>query len=369
MALTDYRTMGRSGLVVSPQTLGTMTFGTNRWGADEATARAIFNAFVEAGGNAIDTADIYSGGRSEEMTGKFIAERALRDRIVLVTKSGFNSDVGNPNAGGNGAKNIIASLEGSLRRLNTDYVDLLIAHAWDVITPAEEVLQTFGDLIRAGKIRYFGLSNAPAWYIAKMAGLAAARGVPGPIAMQLEYSLTERNIENEHIPAARDLGIGVMPWSPLDGGFLTGKYRREVVEAQDPNERGQALPDTAGSATEQSSSRLNGSNPFGGSKFTPRNWAILETLQAVAADIGHSPAQVALAWLASRPAVSTTVLGASRPEQIIDNVAALDIKLTGSNLETLDNAAVPDAIYPYPIASPIVNRMMFGGRTVTSWKA
>ncbi len=369
MAITDYRTMGRSGLVVSPHTLGTMTFGVNRWGADEATARAIFNTFVDAGGNTIDSADIYSGGRSEEMVGAFIAERALRERIVLVTKSGFNSDPGNPNAGGNGAKNVIASLEGSLKRLNTDYVDLLIAHAWDIATPAEEVLQTFGDLIRAGKIRYFGLSNAPAWYIAKMASLAAARGVPGPIAMQLEYSLTERNIENEHIPAAQDLGIGIMPWSPLDGGFLTGKYKRETIEAQDPNERGQALPDSAGDEAAQSSSRLSGSNPFGGSKFTPRNWAILETLQAVAAETGRPPAQVALAWLASRQAVSTTVIGASRPEQIIDNIAALEIKLSDIQLQTLDNAGAPEAVYPYPIASPMVNRMMFGGRTVTPWKA
>jgi aryl-alcohol dehydrogenase-like predicted oxidoreductase len=368
MTLTDYRTFGRSGLVMSPQTLGTMTFGTSRWGAEEDASRAIFNAYVDAGGNTVDTADIYSGGRSEEMVGRFIEERSLRERIVLVTKSGFSREAGNPNAGGNGAKNIRASLEQSLRRLRTNYIDVLIAHAWDIATPAEEALQTFGDLIRVGKIRYFGLSNAPAWYVAKIATLAAARGVPGPIALQVEYSLTERSIENEHVPAARDLGIGIMPWSPLDGGFLTGKYKREIVEAQDPNERGQALPDAVGAAAKPSS-RLSGANPFGGTKFTPRNWAILETLRQVATEAGQSPARVALAWLSAQPGVCTVVLGASRAEQIVDNIAALEVDLTEPQLQALNSAGALDPVYPYPIASPAVNRMMFGGATVRPWSS
>ena len=189
MTLTDFRTLGRSGLVVSPLALGTMTFGTPGWGSPDAVSGVIFNDYIDAGGNFIDTADVYSGGRSEELVGQYIAERTLRDQVVLATKFAFNRGAGpdqsgNPHAGGNGRKNIYRALDGSLRRLKTDYVDLYWMHVWDMVTPVEEVLQTLGDLVRAGKIRYFGFSDMPAWYATKAATLATAYHTLGPIAMQ-----------------------------------------------------------------------------------------------------------------------------------------------------------------------------------------
>jgi len=189
MNLNSFRTLGRSGLVVSPLTLGTMTFGTPRWGSSDEVSQAIFNAYIDAGGNFVDTADVYSGGRSEELLGGFINSRKLRDKRVLATKFTFNTEPGNPNAGGNGRKNIYSSIEGSLRRLKTDYIDLYWLHAWDMVTPVEEVLQSLGDLVRAGKIRYFGFSNMPAWYVAKAATLATAYHVPGPIALNFTNKL------------------------------------------------------------------------------------------------------------------------------------------------------------------------------------
>ncbi len=190
--------------------------------------RVIFDAYVEAGGNFIDTADVYVKGVSEELVGRYIAEGKLRDRLVLATKFTFSAEPGNANAGGNGRKNMHRALEGSLKRLQTDYVDLYWQHAWDQVTPVEEVLQSMGDLVRAGKIRYFALSDVPAWYATQMATLAAVRGVPGPIALQMPYSLAERSIEREHVPAAKQLGLGITPWGALAAGLLTGKYSRDA---------------------------------------------------------------------------------------------------------------------------------------------
>jgi aryl-alcohol dehydrogenase-like predicted oxidoreductase len=227
-SMKEYVTLGRSGLRVSPLCLGTMTFGTEwGWGTEEDVSRAIFNRYIEAGGNFLDTADGYTGGKSEEMLGKFIGERRLRDRVVVATKFTFNTDPGNPNAGGNGRKNIYRALEGSLRRLQTDYIDLYWLHAWDTVTPVEEVVSTLIDLVREGKIRHFGFSDVPAWYAARALTIAEKEGKERPIALQMEYSLVERNIEREHVPAAQELGIAICPWSPLASGFLTGKYKRE----------------------------------------------------------------------------------------------------------------------------------------------
>src|SRR5258705_8754207 len=226
--LNDYTTLGRSGLRVSRLCLGTMTFGNEwGWGAEEQTTRAIFDRYVAAGGNFIDTADLYTEGHSEELVGKFIGERGLRDRVVLATKFTFNPDPGNPNAGGNGRKNIHRSLEDSLKRLQTDYIDLYWLHAWDTVTPVEEVVSTLNDLVRAGKIRYYGFSNTPAWYVARAQTLAEKEGKERLVALQLPYSLVERSIEREHVPAAQELGLGITPWSPLAGGFLSGKYQRQ----------------------------------------------------------------------------------------------------------------------------------------------
>ena len=246
MSLTDFRTLGRSGLVVSPLALGTMTFGPGAWGADAPTSRAIFDAYVGAGGNFVDTADVYSDGESERLVGQFIRESGKRDDVVLATKFGFNGAAspltatqaggGNPNAGGAGAKNIHRALDASLKRLGTEFVDLYWMHIWDGVTPVEEIVQTLGDLVRAGKIRYYALSDMPAWFAMKAATIATERRVPGPIAMQLEYSLVARDVEGEHIPAAREGGIGVMPWSPLAGGFLTGKIQARRYRRLRPTE-------------------------------------------------------------------------------------------------------------------------------------
>ena len=356
MTLTSYRALGRSGLIVSPLALGTMTFGTGRWGADEDGSRAIFHRYVEAGGNLIDTADIYSGGESERLVGKFIAESGSRDAIVLATKFAFNQSAspvastnsagGNPNAGGAGSKNIHRALDASLKRLGTDYIDLYWMHIWDRVTPIEEIVQTLGDLVRAGKIRYYGFSDMPAWMAMKAATIAAERRVPGPIAMQLEYSLVARDVESEHFPAAREGGMGVMPWSPLAGGFLSGKYRRD---------------DVAGKG------RLSGANPFGNTKFTERNWAIVDTLEQVAGEMERSMAEVALAWTLAREGVASTLVGASKVSQLESNIAATDIHFDAAHLERLNDASAPPLGFSSGLGSPMIRRMIFGGNDVKGW--
>ncbi|MDJ0364752.1 aldo/keto reductase [Hymenobacter sp. H14-R3] len=350
MSLIDFRTLGRSGLVVSPLSLGTMTFGTARWGSVDDVSEAIFDGYVAAGGNFIDTADVYAGGRSEELVGGYVAARGLRDKLVLASKFGFSGGPGNPNAGGNGRKNIHRALEGSLRRLKTDYLDLYWLHVWDMVTPVEEVLQTLGDLVRTGKIRYFGFSDMPAWYAAKAATLAQAHGAPGPIAMQLAYSLVERSIEREHVPAAREGGLGIVPWSPLAAGFLAGKYERAAD----------------GAATGEG--RLTGPNPFGNTLFTDRNWRILDALRAVAAQAGKPLTQVALAWAAAQPGVASLIMGASKVAQLTDNMAALDVRLSPGQLQALDEASALEPTFPYPIFTPAGNRGVFGGTSVRGWQ-
>lgn len=349
MSLTDFRTLGRSGLVVSPLALGAMTFGTPRWGSPDDVSEAIFNAYVDAGGNFIDTADVYAGGRSEELVGQYIAGRSLRDRLVLATKFGFNGQAGNPNGGGNGRKNIHRALEGSLRRLQTDYVDLYWLHVWDMVTPVEEVLQTLGDLVRAGKIRYFGFSDMPAWYTTKAATLAQTHAMPGPIAMQMAYSLVERSIEREHVPAARESGLGITPWSPLAAGFLAGKYQRAEAGASGEG-------------------RLSGPNPFGDTLFTDRNWRILDALRDVAEQAGRPLSQLALAWVLAQPGVTSPIVGVSQTAQLHDNLAALDVRLTSEQLQVLDEASVLESTFPYNIFTPAINRGIFGGNAVQGWQ-
>ena len=356
MSLDTFRTLGRSGLVVSPQTLGTMTFGQEAWGADEETSREIFNAYRRAGGNFVDTADVYSGGRARGWWAASSRRPARATRSCWRPSSpstrlssplaASDGARGNPNAGGAGAKNIHRALEASLKRLGTDYVDLYWMHIWDGVTPVEEIVQTLGDLVRAGKIRYFGLSDMPAWLAMKAATIAAERRTPGPIAIQVEYSLVARDVEVEHIPAAREAGIGVMPWSPLAGGLLTGKYRRE---------------DTSGSG------RLSGTNPFGTSKFTDRNWDVLDVVKAVAAEIGRAPAQVALAWVMARPGVASTILGASKLDQLQSNIAATEIALSEDQLARLTEASTAAPGFSAGLTSPAIRRMVFGGNGVTGW--
>jgi aryl-alcohol dehydrogenase-like predicted oxidoreductase len=227
-SLATYALLGRSGLRVSPLALGTMTFGTEwGWGSPKETAFAIMDRYFAAGGNFIDTADGYTGGTSESMIGEYLATRGTRDRAVVATKFTFNTAPGDPNAGGNGRKNIYRALEGSLKRLRTDYIDLYWLHAWDGMTPVDEVMSTLNTLVQEGKVRYIGLSDVPAWYLSRAQTIAELRGMERLVGLQLEYSLVERNIEREHIPAAIALGLGVTPWSPLASGLLSGKYTRD----------------------------------------------------------------------------------------------------------------------------------------------
>ncbi len=369
MPLTDYRTLGRSGLVVSPLALGTMTFGTARWGSNEDGSRAVFDAYVEAGGNFVDTADVYSGGRSEEMLGGFIAERGLRDQVVVATKAGFAAGRG-PHAGGSGTRHLHAALDGSLRRLRTDHVDLFWLHVWDSVTPAEELLETMAALVRAGKTRYWGMSNAPAWYVAKLATLAAVRGMPGPIALQYFYSLVNRDIEDEHVPLAAEFGMGIVPWSPLAYGLLTGKYDRAAVEAAAPRAGG--LPRDAatdGETRPDGDKRLDGANPFGDTLFTERNWKVVDVLRRVADEAGQSPARVALSWVAGRPGVTSTLMGVSRAEQVPDNAAALDVALSPEHRAALDAVSAPDAKMLSSLFTPAMRQqVVFGGSSVRSWR-
>jgi aryl-alcohol dehydrogenase-like predicted oxidoreductase len=352
MKLDSYVTLGRSGLKVSPLCLGAMTFGDGTGpSCDEAHSRAIFDMYVARGGNFVDTADGYTGGLSEQLVGKFIADTKSRDKIVLATKFTFNQSPGNPNAGGNGRKNIHRAVEASLRRLGTDYIDLYWLHAWDTMTPAEEVMSTIDALVRDGKVRYFGLSDIPAWYAARAHTIAELRGWEKISAFQLEYSLIERSIEREHIPLAQELGIALCPWSPLASGFLTGKYRQAAQAGE--TRRLDLMP--AGT-------------PF--ARFdTPRNREVVEVLVQVAAEIGRPPAEVALKWLIERPGVTSTILGASRPDQLASNMASLEVEIPAELKAKLDEASAIVPGNPYRFFEPFLQGMMRGGTDVRKWRA
>ncbi len=351
MRLNNYTTLGRSGLRVSPLCLGTMTFGTEwGWGSEESAARAIFDRYIDAGGNFVDTADGYTGGKSEEMVGKFIADRNLRDRVVLATKFTFNTDPPNPNAGGNGRKNIYRALEGSLRRLRTDYVDLYWLHAWDTITPVEEVVSTLNDLVREGKILHYGFSDTPAWYVARAYTLAEREAKDRLIALQLEYSLVERNIEREHIPAAQELGLAVCPWSPLAGGFLSGKYKRQGNE---------------GAGDGRLEKTKDQDNPAF-KKFTEQNWKILDVLLDVSKQIGRPAAQVALNWAATQPGITSTIIGASKPAQLDDNLSSIEFTIPFELRNRLNQVSAPASLHPYVFFEPFIQGMIHGSSPVTA---
>jgi len=335
MALDHYYLLGRSGLRVSRLALGTMTFGTGgirgiagAWGASKEVSRAIFDRYVAAGGNFIDTADSYTAGTSETMLGEFVAETGLRDRLVIATKFSNSLDPGNPNAGGNGRKNMMRAVEASLHRLRTDYIDLYFLHTWDRITPAEEVMRTFDDLVRAGKIRYAGLSDVPGWYAARAQTWAEAHALTSLAGLQLPYSLIDRSIEHEFVPLARHLGIGLTAWSPLGMGLLSGKYR-------------------PGGGGEGRLTQHKDSDGLG--LFTERNWRIVGVLEEVARALGRSMAQVALNWAANRPGIGAAIIGASKPAQLEDNLAALDFTLPEVLRTRLDEATTPPAAYPYAL--------------------
>ncbi|MBZ9854676.1 aldo/keto reductase [Mesorhizobium sp. CA13] len=342
----NYYTLGNSGLRVSRLALGTMTFGTEwGWGADRETARAIFDAYVEAGGNFFDTADLYTGGTAETWLGEFVSERGLRDRAVIATKFTMNTEPGNPNAGGNGRKNIMRAVDASLKRLGTEYIDLYLLHVWDRLTPAEEVMRTLDDLVRAGKIRHVGLSDVPAWYAARAQAIAELRGYEPVSALQLEYSLAERTIENEFVPFGTRHGAGIMVWSPLANGLLSGKYR----------------PMQAGNAGRLDGFR-NSTHP-GFQKFTERNWAIVAELEKVAAELGRGMAEVALNWVATQPGIATVILGATKLEQMQDNLGALDFEIPAALRDRLDSVSRTPAPFPYSYFGSQIQARVTGGAT------
>jgi aryl-alcohol dehydrogenase-like predicted oxidoreductase len=347
-ALQNYVTLGRSGLRVSPICLGTMTFGTEwGFGVEENVARPIFDRYIDGGGNFVDTADGYTNGTSERMVGKFIGERNLRDRVVLATKFTFTGEAGNPNAGGNGRKNIYRALEASLRRLNTDYIDLYWLHAWDTVTPVEEVISTLTSLVREGKIRHYGFSDTPAWYVARAYTLAEKEGKEHLAALQLEYALTERSIEREHIPVSQELGLAICTWGGLASGLLSGKYQRQA---------------SGGSGD----GRLtNSQSPF--NRFTPRNWAILDVLLDVAKQAHRSPAQVAQNWVLTQPGITSLILGATKLAQLEDVLASAEFSLPAELRQRLDEASALEPAHPYLFFGGMIQERINGGVRVKPW--
>jgi len=348
--MTAYFTLGNSGLRVSRLALGTMTFGTDwGWGADQATARQLFGRYLAAGGNFFDTADLYTNGNSERWLGQFVRDAGVRDRAVIATKFSFNASPGDPNGGGNGRKHMLSALEGSLKRLGTDYVDLYLLHNWDRITPAEEVMGTFDALVRSGKVRHVGLSNVPAWYAARAQTIAEWRGYERLCAFQLEYSLVERGIEDELLPFGAAHGLGTMVWSPLAGGLLSGKYQPSKGGAG----QGAGRLDT-----------LKGSGNPAFEKFTERNWAIVAELERASRAVGRSMAQVAINWVAHRPGVASVILGATKLTQLDDNLGALEFDLPADVRGRLDAAAAAAPRYPYTFHTPGMQTMLTGGTAV-----
>ena len=337
-SLDSYITLGRSGLRVSPLSLGTMTFGEDSgWGASPETSEAILSEYLDRGGNLIDTANTYTNGHSEKIIGDFFAARpGRRDRAILSTKFFANLHPGDPNGGGAGRKALIAQLEESLRRLQTDYVDLYWLHGWDRRAPIEETLRALDDLVAAGKVRYIGLSNVPAWVAAQAQTIAHFRGWTPVAALQLEYSLLERTPEGELLPMAEALGIGVLPWGPLRRGLLSGKYARDGGAPAD------GLTD----------------------RPTEQGWAVIDAVARVAAEIGAGSAEVALAWVRSRSAVSSTLIGTRTVEQLRANLASLEVTLTPEQLAALDGPSTPSLDFPAYVTAGPGPMLGFGGATV-----
>jgi len=345
-ALNRFRLLGRSGLRVSPLCLGTMTFGTEwGWGTKKDDAREIFDRYAERGGNFIDTANLYTNGTSETFLGEFL--QGQREQFVLATKYTLNARAGDPNAGGNHRKNMMQSVEASLRRLQTDFIDLYWVHAWDQITPIEEVMRALDDLVRSGKVLYVGISDMPAWKVAQANTLASLRGWSPFIGLQIEYSLVERTVERELVPMALDLGLGITPWSPLAGGILTGKYGPQHRKKADEKPAEGKMP-----------SRID----FLQSKLTDQTFATIDVVKAVAAETSRTTSQVALNWLLQKPGVTSIILGARTLAQLDDNLGCLEFKLSADQMRRLDEVSRIAPGFPMEfLNSPMVNQIVNGG--------
>ncbi len=328
----EFRTLGGTGTAVSSLCLGTMTFGNE---SDESVSHAQLDRFVEVGGNFIDTANVYSRGVSEEIIGRWLAKRpGVRDQVVIATKGRFPMGDG-PNDVGLSRVSLSRALDASLSRLGIDAIDLYQAHAWDPVTPIEETLRFYDDAVRAGKIRYVGVSNFLGWQLQKAALLTKFLGLPPIVTLQPQYSLLVRGIEHELVPVCENENIGILPWSPLGGGWLTGKYQRD------------SRPTGA--------TRL-GENPERGMEaYDPRNrdertWRIIDAVSAVATGRGVTMSQVSLSWLADRPAVTSVILGARTVEQLDDNLGAAQLHLSAEETAALDQASAPVIDdYPYGV--------------------
>ncbi|HKO90832.1 MAG TPA: aldo/keto reductase [Polyangiaceae bacterium] len=342
MSLDHYVTLGRSGLRVSPLCLGAMTFGEDLgWGSSVEESQSILDRFIELGGNFIDTANFYTRSHSEKIIGDHIGRYpARRDRLVIATKFSGNLYPGDPNGGGSGRKAIVAACENSLRRLQTDYIDLYWLHAWDANTPIQETMAALDDLVRAGKVRYLGVSDTPAWKIAEANVTAHFRGWSAFIGLQIEYSLLERSVEQELIPLAREFGLGVTPWSPLKSGALSGKYTR-ANQGEARRDRGAFL------------------EPY----LNEKTYALIDELGGIAQQRDTTVARVALAWLRAQPGVTSTIIGARRIGQLEDNVKSLDVSLSPEELGRLDARTKPVFGFPQSM-QPIFPSIHHGGATV-----
>ena len=359
--------LGKSGLRVSELCLGAMTFGEEwGWGASKEECHKIFNAYVDAGGNFIDTANKYTEGTSEKYIGEFIA--ADRDRFVLATKYTSNTRRGDPNAGGNHRKNMIQSLEASLKRLNTDYIDLYWVHAWDPLTPIEEMMRALDDMVRAGKILYIGVSDAPAWIVSQANTLANLKGWTEFTGLQIEYSLIERTPERELLPMADALNIGVTAWSPLGGGVLTGKYNKS-----NRGEEGQQQQNTSSSSNtlvaQEGNSRLQVQNEFANRFLNDRNMLIAQEVSKIAKEIGCSAAQVALNWVRQQNMMSPAgknkiipIIGARKETQIKDNLACIEFELTSEQMQRLNEVSKIELGFPHDfLNSEMIKDIIYGG--------
>ncbi|WP_299165094.1 aldo/keto reductase [uncultured Arthrobacter sp.] len=341
----EYKNLGSSGTAVSAYALGTMTFGAE---ADEATSHAILDDYADAGGNLIDTADVYTAGASEEIIGRWLAKSSFASDMIIATKGRFPMGKG-PNDLGLSRRHLRLALDASLKRLNVDHIDLYQMHSWDPHTPLEETLGFLHDAVGAGKISYYGFSNYTGWQLTKAVGIAKERGWDLPVTLQPQYSLLVRGIESEIVPAALDAGLGLLPWSPLGGGWLTGKYKRDTAP--------------------EGATRL-GENPERGMEAwkkrngQERTWAIIDVVLGIAEARGVSASQVALAWVAQQPAVTSVILGARTTEQLADNLQAATLTLSQEEVARLSEVSAPD-LADYPYGTPGVeqrSRNINGGR-------
>ncbi|KKB78008.1 dehydratase [Devosia soli] len=340
----EYRKLGNSGTVVSAYCLGTMTFGAE---SDEATSIRIMNEYVEAGGNFLDTANVYSAGVSEEIVGRWLKTKQLRD-LVITTKGRFPMGDG-PNHLGLSRKNLREALDASLERLQVEHIDLYQMHAFDALTPIDETLRFLDDAIASGKIGYYGFSNFLGWQLTKAVWTAKAQGYQPPVTLQPQYNLLVRDIEHEIVPAALDADIGLLPWSPLGGGWLSGKYKRDQMPT---------------GATRLGENPKRGMEAFEKRNSQARTWDVIGAVEDIANARAASMAQVALAWVAAQPAVTSVILGARTAEQLKDNLGAADLTLTAGEIASLSAVSKPEmSDYPYGEGGMNQrNRKLEGGR-------